>query len=67
VYKGICEKKCDEKKCPTVISRLDKEMRKKLKAAEKRQRKKIEKEQQRLEALGETRNLLLKPEDRKNA
>ena len=64
VFTVICEKKCEEKNCPIVRKRMDVELAKKIKAMEKRRRKKIEKEQKSLDELGETRNLLLKPEDR---
>jgi len=63
VFIGICEEKCEEKDCPIVRVRLEKKMKRKLQARARRQKKKIEAEQKKLDKLGLTRNLLLKPED----
>lgn len=56
VYKGICMKRCTIKRCPIVRERMEIERKKK----RNKKRKKFEK-------TGITRNLLLKPEDRKNS
>lgn len=53
--KVICEERCMDKKCPIVREKLEKIRKAKL----KKERKKFEKE-------GISRNLLLKPEDRKD-
>lgn len=66
VFKGICEKKCEDRKCPIALKRLDKERKKKEKAAQKRRHKKLKKEMEKWDKDGQLLNSLLKPEDRKD-
>jgi len=66
VFVGICEKTCIDINCPIARARRDAEIQKRLRVVERVQRKKIEVEQKKLDDQGMTRNLLLRPEDRKD-
>jgi hypothetical protein len=66
VFIGFCEERCEESRCPIVIARRNVEIKERLKRVEIKRRKQIEKEQKKLDDLGGTRNLLLRPEDRKS-
>lgn len=63
LFVGICEDKCEDKKCPISRAKMDKKAKKRLQAATSRRKKKIAEEQKQFDDLGLTRNLLLKPED----
>lgn len=66
VFIGICETKCEDRKCPIALMRLDKEREKKEKAAQKRRHRKLKKEMKKWDEDGKLLNSLLKPEDRKS-
>jgi len=62
IFVGICDE-CEDKKCPISRAKLDKKIQRRLKDKARRRKKKIAAEQKKLDELGLTRNLLLKPED----
>ncbi len=66
IFKGICEEVCVDKKCSIVRIRLDAQREKKKEANLRRRKKEIAKEQKKLDNMGVTRNILLRPEDRED-